>query len=758
FPKLTSPYLLPVLSSVWQDVLNLRVRYLSEYVNSNDSTGESFQDSDGETIGFESLLFVQFDFIQMACRRRKVTQSAFVGQGDQAGILPELVWNLLSFLQMTDDQADTWIADPNQFIADEEDDSYSFNVRIAAQDLLASLMDNFEQETLRALNLSVQQEITNSVSAKSSGHTSWWKSQESSLLAVGLFAGTLCDVIKTGGQPPIDVGALFDHVVLQNLAEHDFPFLQGRSFVFASQFATILPANLASQYVSAAVEAILNSPSAVVKVSALKALNNFMQYLDKQYTTPFQKSILQGIAPMMEMTTEESLSLILRTLISTSKINEQVAAEFESTLGPLVLESWAKYPAEHLISFDIMDLFDTLTANQFMQPALSARAMPVLVSMITIENADKGKVASAIDLLKSLVQGAPTPLPPNYVAQFFSNLMSVLMTTNDRDILQSGQECLTFVIQKGVQQISEWRDAASGKTGLDLIIQLIAKLLDPSQTESAALFVGDMISKLIKKGGDLVSPIIPDLLNAVTLRLADAKLPTFIQPLVMVFAQLCLNQHDVVIGFLHGININGRNGLEILMSAWLANHADFQGLYNQKVSTVALAKVFSSGDPRIAEVKVNGDLIVPQSSRIVTRSRARNTPDQFTVTTVPVKIVRLLSSDLISKYEEEEQAGDSDFDDEDGDEDWEDEDDGKSKSDFALLSDMLDSHGLDMDGDEEEETDPDVLADPVYQMNMKQYLVDFFRQCVQQNPPAFVQGVSELNETEKRTLSGLLEN
>jgi hypothetical protein len=53
--------------------------------------------------------------------------------------------------------------------------------------------------------------------------------------------------------------------------------------------------------------------------------------------------------------------------------------------------------------------------------------------------------------------------------------------------------------------------------------------LDPSQTESAALFVGDLISKLIKKGGDIVSPILPQLLDAVTRRLAEAKLPTFIQ-------------------------------------------------------------------------------------------------------------------------------------------------------------------------------------------------------------------------------------
>lgn len=79
------------------------------------------------------------------------------------------------------------------------------------------------------------------------------------------------------------------------------------------------------------------------------------------------------------------------------------------------------------------------------------------------------------------------------------------------------------------------RDSASGKTGLDLLIQFIAKLLDPSQTESAALFVGDLVSKLITKGDNLVTPILPDLLRAVTIRLADAKLPSFIQVMRKLF-------------------------------------------------------------------------------------------------------------------------------------------------------------------------------------------------------------------------------
>ncbi|KAG0235968.1 hypothetical protein BGW42_004423 [Actinomortierella wolfii] len=761
FPKLMSPYLITILSAVWQDLVHLRPRYIQEHVNSEtDATGEAYQDSDGETIGFESLLFVQFELFQLACRRRKLTQSVFVGEDGKSGIMHQLVWNALSYLQMTDDQADSWSSDPNQFIADEDEEGYSFNVRIAAQDLLLTLVENFPKETLHAINEGVKQEATASLQDKANNRVNWWKAQEACLLAIGLVSSDLCKAIKNGAQSPVDLASWFDHIVLGNFSEHNFPFLQGRSFVFASQFASVLPANLASQYVSAAVESISKSPSAIVKISALKALNNFNQYLDKQYIAPYQRHILQGVAPLMSVTTEDSLSLVLRTLITASKIDEKTTAEYESLLGPLILETWVKFPADHLISADIMDLFDTLAASPHIHPALNARAMPALVNVISTENPDNASISSAIDLVKGLLKGASSPLPPHYVDQFFPAVMAVLLTTDDRDILQSGQELLTIAIQKDVAQIANWRDVSSGKTGLDLIIQFIAKLLDPSQTESAALFVGDLIAKLIKKGGDLIAPVIPEILNAVTLRLVDAKLPSFIHPLVMVFAHLCLNQHEVVLNFLSGLNIQGRNGLEIVLAAWLENHADIQGLYNQKVSTVALTKLLTSGDQRVYSIAVKGELIVPVSTRIVTRSRAKSTPDQFTTTSAPAKIVKLLYADLENKMMEEEEApeGDSDFDDGEEDE-WEDEDSTSGAHDkFSYLSDLLDSHGLDLDGEEEEVTDADILADPVYQMDMKAFLLDFFRQCAQQNNPVFVQGVNELNDTEKQALSHFLQN
>lgn len=55
----------------------------------------------------------------------------------------------------------------------------------------------------------------------------------------------------------------------------------------------------------------------------------------------------------------------------------------------------------------------------------------------------------------------------------------------------------------------------------------------------------------------------------------------------MVFAHLCINQHDTVINFLDSVDVRGQNGLQIVLTVWLLNHADFQGLYHQKVRYVS---------------------------------------------------------------------------------------------------------------------------------------------------------------------------
>lgn len=57
----------------------------------------------------------------------------------------------------------------------------------------------------------------------------------------------------------------------------DFPFLQGRGFVFASQFARLLPLQMAGQYLEAAMHVIESNAAGIpVKISAVKAIHKYV--------------------------------------------------------------------------------------------------------------------------------------------------------------------------------------------------------------------------------------------------------------------------------------------------------------------------------------------------------------------------------------------------------------------------------------------------------------------------------------------------
>jgi len=62
-----------------------------------------------------------------------------------------------------------------------------------------------------------------------------------------------------------------------------------------------------------------------------------------------------------------------------------------------------------------------------------------------------------------------------------------------------------------------------------LIVEFIAKMLDPSQSDNASIFLGDLINKLILKGGNDIAQILPDLLTAITRRVAISRNTIFIQ-------------------------------------------------------------------------------------------------------------------------------------------------------------------------------------------------------------------------------------
>lgn len=93
---------------------------------------------------------------------------------------------------------------------------------------------------------------------------------------------------------------------------------------------------------------------------------------------------------------------------------------------------------------------------------------------------------------------------------------------------QNGVSCLTVIIRKDPQQVMTWTDTSTNQSGLASILGFVARLLQ-SQEESGGLFVGDLIIHLIRRAGEAVLPVLPELLQAMLLRMKTAKTATFIQ-------------------------------------------------------------------------------------------------------------------------------------------------------------------------------------------------------------------------------------
>lgn len=151
------------------------------------------------------------------------------------------------------------------------------------------------------------------------------------------------------------------------------------------------------------------------------------------------------------------------------------------------------------------------------------------------------------------------------------------MSTTEGEILRPGVEAVKFMLMHDHQQVFEWHDE-SGKTGLEVCLIIIDRLLAPSMEDNSASEVGGLAAELVEKAGqERLGPFLPQLLQAVASRLATAEAAPFIQSLILVFARLSLvGAHDVV-EFLSTIKIGDLSGLHVVLSKWLEHSINFAG-------------------------------------------------------------------------------------------------------------------------------------------------------------------------------------
>lgn len=93
----------------------------------------------------------------------------------------------------------------------------------------------------------------------------------------------------------------------------------------------------------------------------------------------------------------------------------------------------------------------------------------------------------------------------------------------------------------------------NGLPGLNYVVQVACRLLDPATSEFSASLVGKLVTTLICRTGEKLGDQLELLLRAVLSKLRSADTLSVIQNLVMVYAFLFNTQLEAALNFLDSV-------------------------------------------------------------------------------------------------------------------------------------------------------------------------------------------------------------
>lgn len=763
FPKPMVSSMQQILPIVWNTLTESAAFYVRTEVNYTEEVDDPI-DSDGEVLGFENLVFSIFEFVHTLLENNKFKNTV-------KKALPELIYYIILYMQITEDQIKVWTANPQQFVEDEDDDTFSYTVRISAQDLLLAVAAEFQNESAAALAAAATRHLQEAEQAKNSGNEHWWKIHEACMLALGSVKTIITENVKNG-RIQFDMHGFLAGVILAdlNLAAAS-PFLLGRALWAASRFTAAMSPELIQQFLQATVSGLHESQPPSVRISAVRAIWGYCDQLKLSESThvlqPFLPSVLEGLVQLAAQFSSEVLTLVMETLCIVCTVDPAFTTSAENKICPLTIAIFLKYNNDPVVASLVTDIFKELAQIEGCQGPMQMRLIPTLVSIMQAppDKIPTGLCATSIDILTTVVRNTKPPLSELLVCQAFPVVAQCTLRTDDNTIMQNGGECLRAYVSVALEQIAQWRDD-QGNSGLWYVMQVVNQLLDPRTSEFTAAFVGRLVSTLISRAGTELGEQLDQILRAILSKMQQAETLSVMQSLIMVFAHLVHSQLEPLLEFLCSLpGPTGKPALEFVMTEWMSRQHLFYGQYEGKVSTVALCKLLQHGlnadDKRLQDIVVKGEEIYAPDEGIRTRSKSAKNPERWTNIPLLVKIFKLIINELATVVEtnacranaadwSQDSSGMWEDEEEDGGDD-EEEDEGLAGQ---LLSDIIASNKYDDDFyDDDEEDDPDALKDPINQIDLQAYLTDFLTQFAQQ--PCYSMFSGHLNNNERQTLQSI---
>lgn len=726
FPSLTEAEFMVIVGPLWHTfVSSLRV-YEQSSIEGTEDPYEGRYDSDGAEKSLESFVIQLFEFLLTMVGSSKLVKVV-------SNNVKELVYYTIAFLQMTEHQVHIWSVDANQYVADEDDNTYS--CRVSGVLLLEEVVSSCGMDGIDAIIDAAKKRFIESQQEKAAGSTMWWRMREATLFALASLSENLLEEVS--GLTEVSLGKFLEQLLTEDIGigVHECPFLYARVFSSVAKFSSVISHGVLEEILYAAIKAIGMDVPSSVKVGACRALSQLLPEANKEILQPYIMGLFSSLTDLLNQASDETLHLVLETLQAVVKAGLETSYSVEPIISPIILNMWASNVSDPFISVDAVEVLEAIKNSPGCIRPLVSRILPYIGPILNQPQQQPiGLVAGSLDLVTMLLKNAPTDVVKAVYDVCFDPVIRIILQSDDHSEMQNATECLAAFLAGGKQEVLTW-GVDSGFT-MRSLLDAASRLLDPDLESSGSFFVGSYILQLILHLPSHMAQHIRDLVAALVRRMQTCQIAGLRSSLLLIFARLVHMSSPNVeqfINLLITVPATGHdNSFCYVMAEWTKQQGEIQGAYQIKVTTTALALLLSTRHAELSKINVQGHLI-KSTTGVTTRSKSKIVPDQWALVPLPAKILALLADALI---EIREQVIVND----DEDSDWEEVEGGDVEADQTLLhsadatsfgrptSEHLNAMAKAFNEDEDDGFEDELLcgADPLNEINLATYLMDFF--------------------------------
>ncbi|KAL8533500.1 hypothetical protein ACS0TY_009778 [Phlomoides rotata] len=721
FPAIVETHFAVIVGPLWQTFVSSLKVYERASIEGAEDSYDGRYDSDGAEKSLESFVIQLFEFLLTV-----VGSPTFVKV--VMSNVKELVYYTIGFLQMTEHQIHTWSLDVNLYVADEDDNTYS--CRVSGSLLLAEILICCGMEGVDAVIDSIERRISESQQQKDNGAPGWWILREATLFALA----SVSEQLLAAKDSAPKVAIMLEQILTDDVATgvHDYPFLYARLFSSVAKFSSIMNNQVTEHFLYGAIKTVGMDVPPPVKVGACRALSQLLPDATSGIIQHHALDLFSSLVDLLKNASEETMHLVLETLLAAVKAGHEISASVEPILSPFMLNMWASHVSDPFISIDALDVLEAIKNSPGCMHPLISRVLPYIGPILSNpQQQPDGLVAGSLDLVTMLMKNAPADVVKAAYQVSFDSVIRIVLQSNDHSEMQNATQCLAALVAGGKQDMLSW-SVDPGFT-MRSLLDVASRLLDPDLESSGSLFVGSYILQLILHLSSQMAQHIRDLVTALIRRMQSSRIAGLKTSLLLIFARLVhisVPQVEQFIDLLVSIPAEGhQNSFAYVMFEWTRQQGEVQGAYQIKVMTTALALLLLTRHVELGNINVQGHLVKSEAG-IITRSRAKTKPDQWTVVPLPAKILALLADALLEIQEQ------VDADNEDSD--WEETQNGNAGDDDNFLYsanatshnrptyEYLDAMAKAFNEDLEDDNEDELLcsADPLNEINLLNYLVE----------------------------------